>query len=152
MRNRIFATVAILAAVGVVGPAQAAKPDHAKGPKPNSHKPDKPKPKCDARNVGYNASGTLVSATLTPTTDGRYNGTLEVTLTRANHHAPTGAQTFTLTNARVKFHKGVDATAPAPGGRVRLHGKITRLPKKCPADGFTPAITIKKVDIHKAKA
>jgi hypothetical protein len=34
---------------------------------------------------------------------------------------------------------------------VKLHGKITQLPKKCPSGGFTPTITIKKVDIRQPK-
>jgi hypothetical protein len=76
---------------------------------------------------------------------------LEVDVLRANHHASTGDQTFTLAGGRVKFHDGVDPTAPAPGSRVKLHGKITKLSKYCPADGFTPTITVIKVDIRRAK-
>ncbi len=89
-----------------------------------------------------------MSAAITPAGKGRYDGTIEVNLSRANHHAPTGAQTFTLASARVKFHHGVDATAPAIGSRVKLHGKITQLSKHCSQEGFTPTITVKKVDIR----
>jgi hypothetical protein len=74
-----------------------------------------------------------------------------VNVTRANHHAATGDQTFTLAGARVKFHHGVDPTAPAPGSRVKLHGKVTKLSKHCPTEGFTPTITVKKVDIAQPK-
>jgi hypothetical protein len=38
---------------------------------------------------------------------------------------------------------------PAVGSRVGLHGKITALPKHCSTVGFTPTITIKRVDIRK---
>jgi hypothetical protein len=100
--------------------------------------------------VGYNASGTLVNASLTAEENGRYSGTIEVNVTKANHHGSTGDQTFTLTAARVKFHDGVNATAPAPGSRVKLHGKITKLSKHCPSEGFTPTVTVKKVDINPA--
>jgi hypothetical protein len=33
---------------------------------------------------------------------------------------------------------------------VKLHGKITKLSKHCPTEGFTPTITVKKVDIRLA--
>lgn len=107
--------------------------------------------RCVPRNVGYNAVGGLVSAALTAVGHGRFNGTLEVDVTRANHHASTGDQTFTLADARVRFHHGVDPTAPAAASRVKLHGKITKLSKHCPADGFRPTITVKKIDIRRAK-
>jgi hypothetical protein len=154
--------IAILSVLGLLAlaiPAQATDytpaPSPPHGPKPHKPKPHKPKPhtpkaphKCLPHSVGYNASGTLVSAALTPAGKGRYSGTVEVTVTKANHHAPTGAQTLTLASARVKFHHGVDSTAPASGSRVKLHGKITQLSKHCPQEGFTPAITVKKIDIH----
>jgi hypothetical protein len=156
MRKIVILSVLGLLALAV--PAQAM-PEYTPAPSPPPHqpKPHKPKPphkpkaphKCQPHSVGYNASGTLVSAALTPTAKkGRYDGTIEVTVTKANHNAPTGAATFTLASARVKFHHGVDAAAPAPGSRVKLHGKITQLSKHCSQDGFTPVITIKKVDIH----
>ncbi|HWC86469.1 MAG TPA: hypothetical protein VG388_08015 [Solirubrobacteraceae bacterium] len=47
------------------------------------------------------------------------------------------------------FHLGVERTMPAVGSRVGLHGKITVLPKHCSTVGFTPTITIKRVDIRK---
>ncbi|MGB7589598.1 MAG: hypothetical protein WBM00_12935 [Solirubrobacterales bacterium] len=121
-----------------------AKPHYAPSPPPGSHH-------CQPHNVGYYATGTLVNATLTPEGKNRYSGTIEVNVTKANHHAATGDQTFTLTGARVNFHHGVDSTAPAQGSRVKLHGKITALAKKCPTEGFTPTITVKKVDIRQAK-
>jgi hypothetical protein len=138
--------VAVFAVVGVVA---LVAPAAGKQPKPP--KPSKPHP-CVVHKVGYNASGTLVSAALTAAGNGRYNGTLEVNVTKANHRAPTGNQTFTLAAARVKFHHGVNAAAPAAGSRVKLHGKITHLPKRCPTTGFTPTITIKKVDLKRAKS
>jgi len=138
-RIAVFATFGLLA---LVVPAQAAH----YSPVAPSHSHS-----CLPHQVGYNASGPLVSAALTADGNGRYSGTIEVNVTRANHHALTGDQTFTLVGARVKFHHGVDPSAPAPGSRVKLHGKITKLSKHCPSNGFTPTITVKKVDIRQAK-
>ncbi len=147
---RKIAVLTMFGVVGLVGVAQADKPPHPSHP---TH-PAKSNPKsCTALNRGYNASGTLVSSSLTAGTGhNRFNGTIELTVTRANHRAATGDQTFTLTNARVRFHHGVDATAPAVGSRVRLHGKITELPKGCSTTGFTSTITVRNVDIRAAKA
>jgi hypothetical protein len=149
-----IAALAVLALGMLVVPSLAAKapgPPTPQDPKPT--KPSKPLTphKCVPHNAGYNATGTLVSSNLSSDGDGRYSGALEVNLTRANHHAATGDQTFTLDHAKVKFHHGVDPTAPAPGSRVKLHGKITQLPRHCSTDGFTPTITVKKVDIREAK-
>jgi hypothetical protein len=123
--------------------AQAA-PHYSPAPTPGSHR-------CLPHSVGYNASGALVSASLTAEEHGRYSGTLGVDLAKANHRAPTGDQTFTLAAAKVKFHRGVDPTSPAVGSRVKLHGKITKLSKHCPTEGFTPTITVKKVDISRPR-
>lgn len=157
---RKIVILGVLGLLALAVPAQAT--EYVPSPSPPTHKPKphKPKPpkgphkskgphKCAPHSVGYNATGTLVSAALTPAAaKGRYDGTIEVTVSKANHHAPTGAQTFTLASARVKFHHGVDSAAPAPGSRVKLHGKITKLSRHCPQEGFTPVITVKKVDIH----
>jgi hypothetical protein len=157
MRKIVILSVLGLLALAV--PAQATT-EYTPAPSPPPHKPKPPHGpkaphgpkgphKCQPHSVGYNATGTLVSAGLTPADKkGRYDGTIEVNVTKANHHAPTGAETFTLAAARVKFHHGVDVTAPAPGSRVKLHGKITQLSKHCSQEGFTPVITVKKVDIH----
>ncbi len=137
--------VAVLGVLGALLFAVSAQatPEYTPAPPPaGSHR-------CLPHASGYNASGVLVSASLTAAGHGRYSGTLEVKLGKANHRAPTGDQTFTLTAAKVKFHHGVDSTAPAPGSRVKLHGKITTLSKHCPSEGFTPTITVKKVDISR---
>jgi hypothetical protein len=141
--------ITVLAALGLLALAVSAQaapkytPAPPPPPPPSSHH-------CQPHNVGYNASGVLVSASLTAEEHHRYSGTLEVKLAKVNHHAASGDQTFTLTAARVIFHHGVDPISPAPGSRVKLHGKITKLAKRCPTEGFTPTITIKKVDIGKA--
>lgn len=135
--------LATLGLLALVVPAQAA-PDYTPTSPPSSHR-------CVPHKVGYNASGTLVSASLTAEGHHRYSGTLEVKLVKATHGAPTGDQTFTLTAAKVFFHHGVDPAALAVGSRVKLHGKITKLAKHCPTEGFTPTITVKKVDIRQAK-
>jgi hypothetical protein len=140
-----------LAAFAIVVPAEAknAHPAHPSHPaQATSGKGHS----CAPRKEGYNATGTLVAAALTPSTKkDHYDGMLTVDVTRANHKAPKGSQTFTLSDARVRFGKGVDKTAPAPGSRVHLHGKITVLPHGCSTTGFTPTITIRNVEIKKAK-
>ena len=157
---RKLAVIVTVLALSVAGSAQADKTKPPKSPKPpkaQSHKPPKPaKPKpatCNARNEGYHASGTLAAtATLTAQGHGRYSGTLEVSVTRANHRAPTKTEKYTLSNVRVKFHHGVNPASPAVGSRVKLSGKITELPNKhCSTAGFTPTITLEKVDIRAAK-
>jgi hypothetical protein len=149
---RKFPIYAGLAALALALPAHAtSKSGTAKRPK--AAKPGK----CQPRAVGYNARGTLVvSPSLTQSAgaatpergDDRYSGDVKVNVTKANHKAPTGEQTFTLTDARVKFadadHNGV-ADEPKAGDRVKLHGKITKLNRKCDQTGFTPQITVRHV-------
>jgi hypothetical protein len=162
---RKLAALLTVVTLCVAATAQADKtkpPKSRKPPKEHVHKapkprtaagPAKPKPAvCVARNEGYNATRTLVSAELTAQGHGRYSGKLVVVVARANHRAPTGNQTYTLSNARVKFHHGVNPAAPAAGSRVKLSGKITELPNKhCPTPGFTPTITVAKADIRATK-
>jgi hypothetical protein len=136
MRKIAILGVLSLLALALAVPAQATRYTPA------------PSHKCQPRSVGYRAIGSLVSESLTPVGNGRYSGTIEVDVSKANHHAPTGDQTFTLESAKVKFHHGVDPQSPAQGSRVTLHGKITKLAKHCPTEGFTPTITVKKVDIN----
>ena len=148
---RKFLLLTVIGALGVTGAAQAAKPPHPAHPA-HGHDGKANGKAFSAHKRGYNAAGTLVSSALTPGTGhDRYNGTIVVDVTRANHRAPTGAQTFTVTDARVVFHHGVDPTAPDAGSRVGLHGAITELPKRCSTTGFTPTITVRHVDIRAAK-
>jgi hypothetical protein len=135
-------TLATLALAGTAAGAQAhppkPKPDH----KAQAHN-------CKPRSIGLHASGTLVSQTLTQTAgmstttrrDDRYSGTLTVQVARANHRAPTGAQTYTLDNDRVHFDGGA---APKAGDRVKLYGKLTRARKGC-AEPATPAVDLRRV-------
>jgi hypothetical protein len=137
MRKIAFVLAGMLAFAVVVVPAQAAKPP----------------PKCVAHSVSYEVSGMLTATgSLTKNSDGSYNGTLTVKVTRTNHNA--GADkgmttTYTLTNAHVSFGHGVSKTAPAAGSRADLKGTITTEPKTC--TGFTPTVTIKKVELLAAK-
>jgi hypothetical protein len=142
-----LAALAALAALVVVGSAQAKKPAS-----PHTPKAPKAPATCVPNTVGFRASGVLIMASLEAEGKGRYHGLLKVNVAKANHRAPTGEETYTLTNARVKFHHGVSATAPAPGSLVKLSGSITELPNKhCSTAGFTPTVTITKVDIKRAK-
>jgi hypothetical protein len=153
---RKIITIAVAGAALAVVPALAAKP---------ANKPaHPPKPaKCKVHSVGYNAKGTLESQSLTQTkgadtatkSDDRWSGDITVTVTKANHKGLTGpGQSFTLDNAKVRWydadHNGT-ADTPAAGDRVGLHGKVTKLGKKCDQTGFTATVTVKKVDFKKAK-
>jgi hypothetical protein len=148
-----------LFALAAVVPATSAKPLHPSHPAHPTH-PAHPgggqgdgSRSCTARHEGYNATGSLVTAALTPgTKKDRYNGTVTVDVKRANHKAQTGSQTFPLTNARVRFGKGVSMTAPAAGDAVKLHGTITVLPHGCSTSGFVALITVRNVTIKTAKA
>jgi len=160
-----------LAALAIAVPAAQANDQHPnhgkKGDPPGQAKEHKGqtenegKHKGAAKNcskplsVGYNARGTFVSATLTQTKgqdtakqgDDRWSGPITVNVTKANHKAPTGEQTFTLTNARVFSRE-----APKAGDKVRLHGKITKLRHGCDATGFTPEITVRHVHVAAPKS
>jgi hypothetical protein len=149
MRRVAICSVALMAAFVV--------PASAKPPKP-------PKPKdCTPHDVGYKAAGDLVSQALTQSQGGdtakrgddRYSGTLTVEVKKANHRAPQGEQTYTVENARVHFydadHNHV-ADVPQAGDRVKVSGKITKLRKKCDTTGFTPTVTVRKVDFKAPKA
>lgn len=149
MRKILICTAALAALVAA--PAADAKKG-AKAPK-----------SCTAKSVGFNAKGTLVEQALTQTAgadtadkgDDRWSGTLTVNVTKANHKGQKGEREFTLTNGRVNWDDangdGVDDPAVA-GDRVGLHGKITKLRKKCDSTGFTPTVTLRKVDFKSAAA
>jgi hypothetical protein len=148
--------LATFLAVATMVPAQAkpSKPDRPQHPA-KSHK-------CQPHKAGYKASGTLVTATLNQTAgsatperrDDRYSGSVTVDVTKANHHAPKGQQTYTLDAVRVHFsdrdHNHV-ADQPQAGDRVKVKGKITLLAKKCDASGFTSTITVRKVEFKPPK-
>ena len=107
--------------------------------------------KCTVHEVAYIASGTEVSFSATQNSSGRYDGTIVVHVTRTNHHAAGGRGTdvtYTLTNAIVRFGKGTSATDT--GDRVKVIGEVTTLAKKCDHTGFTPTVTVRKVDIKQA--
>jgi hypothetical protein len=146
----ILATTALVAA-----PAQADSPKPHPKPQPKSHH-------CDPKAIGFNASGTLVSQALTQTagaatptrSDDRYSGTLTVTVKRANHHAASGAQTYTLTDDRVNYYdadRNGTPDVPKAGDRVKLHGTLTRLGKHCDATGFTSTTDIRRVSFKPAR-
>jgi hypothetical protein len=139
--------IAMLGLVGALAfsASAAGSVTYAPAPPPKSHK-------CKPHAAGYNATGKLIASNLTESGKGRYSGTIEVQVNRANHRGLTGDQTFTLTSARVLFHHGVDPANPAVGSRVKLHGKVTQLAKKCPTEGFSPTVTVRKVDIRTAKS
>jgi hypothetical protein len=149
-----------IAVCGIALAATLAVPANAKPRHPE--KPAKAKD-CTPRTVGYKARGTLVSQALTQTAgadtakrgDDRYSGTLTVDVKKANHRAPVGEQTYTVENGRVHFYdadRDHVADTPKAGDRVKIHGKISKLRKKCDSTGFTPTVTVRKVDFKAAKA
>jgi hypothetical protein len=152
---RKILTIAVAGAALTVAPALAAKP---------ADKPEHPPhpAKCKINSVGYNAKGKLVALganwaqskgadTPTDKSDDRYSGDLTVDVSKANHKAPKGEQTLTLTDAKVSFYDAAnDGTddVPVAGDTVRLHGKLTKYKKKCPGD--STVITVKRVDFKQA--
>jgi hypothetical protein len=149
VHRKLALFTATMALAALPGLALAHSPKKTTHGSPSTTTPTTPPP-CVAHSEGYNATGTLVVAgtSLTALGHGRYSGMIEVDVTKVNHHGVTGVQTLTLTEARVKFHHGLTATTLADGDRVKLHGKITELPKHCSTVGFTPTITVKKVDLR----
>jgi hypothetical protein len=145
--------LAALAAAGtlaVVAPA-AATPTHPSHPTHPSQPPTSHR--CAGHNVAYVASGQFVSWTATRNGDGTWSGTIIVHVTRSNHHAAAakgGDVTYTLSNTKVTFGHG--ANPPAAGDPVHVRGKISELAKKCAQTGFTPTITVQKLNIHLANS
>jgi hypothetical protein len=143
--------IAVAAVALLAVPAQAKPP--AQHPKPD---------RCAPHKVGFHASGVLVSESLSQTAgagtatrrDDRYSGTVTVDVKRANHGAPKGTQTYTLSNDRAKFydrdHNRV-ADEPKAGDRVKVKGTITRLRRHCDATGFTPTIDVRRVEFRPAR-
>lgn len=113
--------------------------------------------RCKVHKVGYNGSGALTSYGLTQSKgvgtpqkgDDRYSGTIGVDVTKANHKSTKGPQTFTVTDIKVKFGPGV-TQPPANGSTVKLHGKITKINKKCDQTG-AGVVTLRQVEIKVAK-
>jgi hypothetical protein len=129
------------------GSGHPGKPSHPG----NSHK-------CKPHSVGYVASGTLVSQTLTKNADGTYSGDVTVKVTHTNHHA-TGdlgaTKAYKVENVHVTFgladtnkDGGVGLDDLKEGDRVKLIGKITTLAKKCDRSEFTATTTIRKLVFH----
>lgn len=113
---------------------------------------------CMPHKVGYVASGTLVSQTLTKNADGTYSGTVEVAVTHTNHHAMSDNKTtkaYTVENVHVTFgltdtnnDDSVGLDDLKAGDRVHVIGKITTLVKRCSQSGFTPTTTIRHIVFH----
>jgi hypothetical protein len=152
--RKILITAAAGAALAVT-PALATKPA---GKPDHPQKPPHPA-KCKVHKVGYNAKGTLVSQTLAltkgdgtaTTSDDRWSGNVTVTLKKANHKVTTTS--FDVTDIKVRWtdtNHNNQLDELAAGDRVGLHGKVTKLGKKCDQTGFTPEVTLKKVDFKKA--
>jgi hypothetical protein len=125
-------------------PAHPSKPSTTDSPPATSHK-------CAVHHEAYIASGTIVSWSATAT-NGLYNGTVSVAVTRTNHHAAPQkgtTYTYTLTNAKVQFGKGT--SSPYTGDRVKLIGSITTVAKKCTNQSSAGTITVRKVDVSAPK-
>src|ERR1041385_1055246 len=146
-RALVVGSAAALAVAALVAPVQAAKP------KPTPRPKTPPQPKCVAHAVSYEVSGTLTAVgSITANSDRSYNGSLTLLVTRADKHAKAdkgATKTYPRDHARVSFGREVDRSAPAANSRANLKGTITTEPKKC--SGFTPTVTIKKVELHAAK-
>jgi hypothetical protein len=141
LMKRFMLAVTAFALLAVPGASLAKAP-----PPPKAQK-------CQPHTIAYVVSGTLVSGSLTANSDGTYNGSLTVHVTKTNKHAKSDKGTtkaYTLTNAKVKLH-GENPAVLTANSRVNLSGTITTLAKKCNQTGFTATITIKKADIKPPK-
>ncbi len=131
-------------------PGASHKQNGNKGPHGKSHK-------CVAHKVGYVASGTLLSETLTKNEDGTYSGELEVEVKHTNHHASADkGQTVKYPVVKIRLVLGVedvnkdgkiDLEDVAKGDQAHVIGKITFLPKKCNQTEFKAEKTIRQVVI-----
>jgi hypothetical protein len=113
--------------------------------------------KCKTHKVGYVASGTLASQTLTKNADGSYSGELTVEVKRTNHHAKSdkGTKTYKVENVDLTFgladtnsDGSVGLDDLKAGDRVTVLGHISALAKKCSHTGFTATTTIRHVVFH----
>ena len=151
--GRRSALVVAIGAMAVAVPAAAKKPAEPAHPShPAAPSTPSTSHKCAPHNQAYTASGRLVSWGATQTASGRFSGTITVHVTRTNHHAAKAKgtdMTYTLTSAKVTFGKG--ANPPTAGDRTKVIGKTTALAKRCDQTGFTPTITVRKVDVKSAK-
>ena len=150
---RRFALVIAVGALSVAVPAAAKMPSHPAHPR---HPAQRIRPstshKCTPHNQAYTASGLLVSWAATQTAGGTSSGTITVHVTRTNHHAAKAKGTdvtYTLTSAKVTFGKGVNP--PTAGDRTKVIGKTSVLANRCDQTGFTPTISVRKVDVKSAK-
>lgn len=166
MRTPILAAVAAASLIAVPL-AQAAKPDSpGKSAAAHAAKPAKPalpatSKKCKPHNVAFNVRGVSSASALTKNADGTYDGTITLTVKRTNHHAKgdaTKTVTYTLDDTRLKLavkdanaDGKIDTTDLAAGDVVKLHGKITKLAKRCDATGFTPATSFRSGRISDPK-
>ena len=148
IKTAAIATVGACAFAGIAQ-AETYRPPHYVPPPRHTHYVPPPRshytPPCRVRpnTEGYNAVGTLVSWSATRSGKSRVSGTVVVNVTRTNHGAPTGQQTFTLVKVRVVRAHGVTI---AVGDIVGLHGTITVKPRKC-NQGFVPTIVIRDVGV-----
>lgn len=157
--RRIGLAAALLAAAMVV-PAQAAKPADP-GSQGTSH--GHHGKSCKPHRVGWVVKGTLVEQSLEDVDgDGKYSGTVTVTVTHTNKHARDekgGPQPKTYTVKDVKVTFGVndanndgkqDGLDVAAGDQVKLIGKVTRVRKKCD-QSEAGKVSIRKVVFNDAE-
>lgn len=143
----ILLTTMLGAALAVGGVAAEAKPGaHAKGPAKAGKGKGHAKKCAKPRKVGFVVKGTFVSGDATGVT---------LTVTKANRHAlKSGLVTvggeYTATPADPAKIRYVNRTGPGEAqatDKVRVIGKVTALKKGCPAAGFTPTATVRKVKV-----
>ena len=115
--------------------------------------------KCKPHRVGYVASGTLESWSLTQGSDGTYSGSVTVHVTHTNHHAavdkpktPTETHEYKVEKVHLTFgladtnnDGSVGLDDLAKGDRVQVIGKITAIAKKSSNTGFTATTTIRHI-------
>ena len=143
----ILLTTVLGAALAVGGVAAEAKPGaHAKGLAKAGKAKGQAKKCAKQRKVGFVVKGTFVSGDATSVT---------LKVTKANRHAlksglVTVGDEYTATPtdpAKIRYVNRIGAGDAQATDKVRVIGKVTALKKGCPAAGFTPAATVRKVQV-----
>jgi hypothetical protein len=115
--------------------------------------------KCTTHKVAYTANGTYVSSSPSLTPSSSWTGTLTIKLKSANHHFAKANNlivkkkgvkgsdySFTISNAKAKFGKGVKSLATTRN-HITVRGTVTEVSGKCTSS--TPTITINTIAVSK---
>lgn len=111
--------------------------------------------RCAPHAVAYVASGAFVGESLVEAADHTFSGEVTVEVKHGNRHARGDKGTtkvYKLEGARLTLavpdrdeDQVVGLDDLVAGDHAQVIGRITTIAKKCPATGFTPQLTIRKI-------